>query len=97
MAHARTICAFTVVALVASMASAGEDELRRAWRDSLKTLDSPDASSVFRFKKGERVVTKRGRGSIRQGYDSGEVTGYEIDGDDGTLFIAEESEVSAIP
>ncbi len=63
------------------------------WRDSLKTLDDPDASSVFKFKKGERVVAKRGRGRIRQGYDSGEMIGYEIEGEDGTLFIALQEEL----
>ena len=63
------------------------------WRDTLKTLDDPDAASVFKFKKGDVVVAKRGRGRIRQGYDSGEMIGYEIDGDDGTLFVAEEKDL----
>ncbi|MGI8731853.1 MAG: cupin domain-containing protein [Pyrinomonadaceae bacterium] len=63
------------------------------WRDSLKTLDDSDAASVFKFKKGERVVAKRGRGRIRQGYDSGEMIGYEIEGEDGTLFMALEEEL----
>ena len=63
------------------------------WRDSLNTLDSPDAGKIFKFRKGERVVTKRGRGRIRQGYDSGEIIGYEIDGDGGRLFMAEEAEI----
>ena len=64
------------------------------WRDTLKTLDDPDAASVFKFKKGQAVVAKRGPGRIRQGYDSGEMIGYEIDGDDGTLFAAEERELT---
>jgi mannose-6-phosphate isomerase-like protein (cupin superfamily) len=63
------------------------------WRDRLKTLDDPDAASVFKFRKGDRVTAKRGRGRIRQGYDSGEVIGYEIDGEDGSLFMAEEGEL----
>ncbi len=63
------------------------------WRDSLKTLDDPDAGSVFKFKKGERVVAKRGRGRIRQGYDSGEFIGYEIERADGSLFMALEEEL----
>ncbi|MEP7147522.1 MAG: cupin domain-containing protein [Acidobacteriota bacterium] len=63
------------------------------WRSDLKTLDSPDAAAIFKFKRGERVVTVRGAGRIRQAYDSGEVIGYEIDGEDGTLFIAEECEI----
>jgi quercetin dioxygenase-like cupin family protein len=63
------------------------------WRDRLRTLDDADAASVFRFRRGELVVAKRGKGRIRQGYDSGEVIGYEIDGEDGSLFMAEEAEL----
>lgn len=63
------------------------------WRDGLKTLDSPDAAYIFKFRRGERVITPRGSGRIRQGYDSGEVIGYEIDGDDGSFFMAEECEI----
>jgi quercetin dioxygenase-like cupin family protein len=37
------------------------------WWDNLKTLDDADASTFFKFKKGERVVAKRGTGRIRQG------------------------------
>ena len=66
------------------------------WRDKLKTLDDPDAAAVFKFKKGQAVVTKRGNGRIRQGYDSGEMIGYEIDGDDGTLFAAEERDLRPV-
>jgi quercetin dioxygenase-like cupin family protein len=65
------------------------------WRDKLKTLDDPDAGAVFKFKKGQAVVARRGSGKIRQGYDSGEMIGYEIDGDDGTLFAAEERDLIA--
>lgn len=63
------------------------------WWDSLKTLDDPDASSVFKFKKGERVIAKRGAGRIRQGYDSGEFIGYEVQRADGRLFMALEGEL----
>ena len=65
----------------------------KGWRKELKNLDSPDAAAVFKFKRGDRVTTPRGSGRIRQGYDSGEVVGYEIDGDDGVLFMAEECEI----
>lgn len=65
-----------------------------SWRDRLKTLDDPDAANVFKFRKGQRVTTKRGPGRIRQGYDSGEVIAYEIDGDDGVLFMALEHEIT---
>lgn len=63
------------------------------WRDSFKTLDSQDADKIFKFRKGERVVTKRGKGRIRQGFDTGEVKAYEIDGENGSLFMAEEKEI----
>ena len=66
------------------------------WRNELRTLDSPDAAAVFRFKRGDQVVTPRGSGRIRQGYDSGEVIGYEIDGDNGALFMAEECEIKGV-
>jgi quercetin dioxygenase-like cupin family protein len=66
------------------------------WQDELKTLDSPDARAVFKYKRGDSVVTPRGKGRIRQGYDSGEVIGYEIDGENGALFIAEECEIAEV-
>lgn len=69
----------------------------KEWRDALKTLDSPDAASVFKFRRGERVKSPRGSGVIRQGYDSGEVVGYEIDGHDGSLFMALEHEIVREP
>ena len=63
------------------------------WWDNLKTLDDADASSFFKFKKGERVIAKRGAGRIRQGYDSGEFIGYDVQRADGSLFMALEGEL----
>ncbi len=63
------------------------------WLDKHKTLDDPDAGSVFKFKKGERVVAKHVKGLIRQGYYSGEILQYEIEDEDGTLFMANEEEL----
>ncbi|HEX3281489.1 MAG TPA: cupin domain-containing protein [Pyrinomonadaceae bacterium] len=63
------------------------------WWDDLKTLDDADASSFFKFKKGERVIAKRGAGRIRQGYDSGEFIGYDVQRADGSLFMALEGEL----
>ena len=63
------------------------------WLDKDKTLDDPDAKSIFKFKKGERVSTKRGKGRIRQGLFSGEVLQYEIEGEDGTVYMANEDEL----
>lgn len=65
----------------------------KEWRNSLKTLDNPDAASIFKFRKGDRVIAKRGRGRIRQGYDSGEMIGYEIETENGELFIALQEDV----
>jgi len=66
------------------------------WWDTPKTLDDPDASSFFKFEKGERVIAKRGTGRIRQGYDSGEVIGYDIQRADGSLFMALEGELRRV-
>ena len=63
------------------------------WDGELKTLDSPDAVDIFKFRRGERVATPRGTGRIRQGYDAGEVIAYDIDGDKGEPFMAEECEI----
>ena len=94
-----TMCGYTPEAAIVQVHGVGPFHIHwRAgdqWRDGLKTLDSPDVASVFRFRKGQRVVTPRGRGRVRQGYDSGEFIGYEIDGDDGSLFMAAESETVA--
>jgi hypothetical protein len=64
-----------------------------SWHKGHKTLDDADAAHHFKFKKGERVVSKRGRGRVRQAYFSGEVLQYEVEGDDGTLFMASEDEL----
>ena len=63
------------------------------WWDNPKTLDDPDAASVFKFKKGERVIAKRGAGRILHGYNSGEFIGYDIQRADGSLFMALEGEL----
>jgi quercetin dioxygenase-like cupin family protein len=63
------------------------------WWDDLKTLDDPDSGSVFKFKKGERVIAKRGAGRILHGYDSGEFIGYDVQRADGSLFMALEGEL----
>jgi quercetin dioxygenase-like cupin family protein len=63
------------------------------WHMGHKTLDDAGAASRFKFRKGERVVSKRGRGRIRQAYFSGEILQYEVERDDGTLFMALEEEL----
>ncbi|GIV57088.1 MAG: hypothetical protein KatS3mg042_0001 [Rhodothermaceae bacterium] len=64
------------------------------WRDGLKLLDDAGESGPFRFRKGEHVRTPRGRGTIRQGYASGTLVQYEIEGEGGNLFMADEVEVA---
>lgn len=66
------------------------------WRHGVKTLDDADAATVFTFRKGERVQAPRGRGTIRQGYSSGEIIQYEIGSDDGSLFMANQNELQRI-
>jgi len=63
------------------------------WRDKDQTLDDPGSESRFKFKKGERIITSRGNGRISQGYFSGEILQYEITGDDGLLYMANEDEL----
>ena len=63
------------------------------WHTGLKTLDDPAAAAHFKFKKGARVVARRGKGRIRQAYFSGEILQYEVEGEDGTLFMALEEEL----
>jgi hypothetical protein len=93
----RTMFGYTPDAAIVQVHGVGPFHIHwragKEWRDRLKTLDDPDAASVFKFKKGDRVIAKLGRGRIRQGYDSGEIIGYEIDGENGVLFIAEEREL----
>jgi quercetin dioxygenase-like cupin family protein len=64
-----------------------------SWHMGHKTLDDTDAASHFKFRKGERVISKRGKGRIRQAYFSGEILQYVVEGEDGTLFMALEEEL----
>lgn len=63
------------------------------WAHGAKTLDDADAAVVFTFRRGERVDTPRGKGTIRHGYASGEIIQYEIAGDDGNMFMVSENEL----
>jgi hypothetical protein len=55
--------------------------------------DRADASKTFTFKRGDRVATPRGLGAVRNGYASGKVIQYEIAGDDGAVFMANQDEM----
>lgn len=60
------------------------------WRDGSTTLDGN--AGAFRFRRGEGVQTPRGEGRIRQGYRSGAIIQYEIDGRPG-LWMVDERDV----
>jgi len=63
------------------------------WLDKDKSLDDPDAASLFKFKKGDLIISTRGKGRVRNGYFSGEVLQYEIEGDNGKLYMANEEDL----
>jgi quercetin dioxygenase-like cupin family protein len=63
------------------------------WRHGLKTLDSPDAASTFSFRRGDRVRSARGVGTIREGYASGPIVQYEIEPSSGNRFMADQQDV----
>lgn len=66
------------------------------WRHPLLRFEDEGAAKVFRFARGQRVVTPRGSGEIRQGWASGPIVQYEVEGEGG-LFMADEGEVRAAP
>jgi hypothetical protein len=66
------------------------------WLEKDTSLDDAGAAKLFKFKKGERISTRRGKGKIRQGYFSGEVLQYEIESDEGSLYMANEDELQRI-
>ena len=63
------------------------------WHGGLKTLDDPDPKSTFRFGRGEQVASARGPGLIVQGYASGKLIQYEIEGSKGERFMVHEHEL----
>jgi hypothetical protein len=63
------------------------------WRNGLKTLDSADAASTFFRRRGDRVRSPRGSGTIREGYASGPIVQYEIEAKDGSRFMADQADV----
>lgn len=63
------------------------------WRNGAKTLADGDAASVFRFRRGEQIVARRGRGRIMEAYASGSIVQYEIEDANGDRFMADEQEL----
>ncbi|HET9794726.1 MAG TPA: cupin domain-containing protein [Thermoanaerobaculia bacterium] len=71
----------------------GVGPFRIHWRHGVKTIRDPDAGSTFVFGRGERVRCPRGTGVIREGYASGEIIQYEIEGEAGGRFMASQHEL----
>jgi quercetin dioxygenase-like cupin family protein len=86
-----TMYGATPEAAVVQVHGTGPFDIR--WRDGLTTLDDPDAGATFRFRKGDVVTGPRGSGRIRQGYASGEIVQYEIEGADGSHSMAHERDL----
>ena len=63
------------------------------WHHGMKTIDDPDAAATFAFKRGEKVRAPRGTGVIREGYASGEIVQYEIEGEAGGRFMANQGDL----
>jgi quercetin dioxygenase-like cupin family protein len=71
----------------------GVGPFRIHWRAGLRTLADPDAKSVFRFARGERVASPRGNGVVAEGYASGRIVQYEVEESGGRRFMASEEEL----
>lgn len=71
----------------------GVGPFRIHWHGGLHTLDDPDAKSVFRFARGERVLFKSRSGKVAEGYASGKIVQYEVEASDGERFMANEHEL----
>ena len=73
----------------------GVGPFRIHWHGGLHTLNDPDAKSVFRFVRGERVLVGNRSGTVVEGYASGKIVQYEIEPPDGERFMASEHELRA--
>jgi len=71
----------------------GVGPFRIHWRGGLRTLSDPDSRTTFRYARGDRVVSPRGEGTVVEGYGSGRIVQYEIEGADGARFMASEEDV----
>ena len=69
----------------------GVGPFRIHWKAGLRTLDDPQPTEAFRFRKGQQVTAPNGSGSIVQGYASGAIVQYEIADAAGRRFMADEA------
>jgi quercetin dioxygenase-like cupin family protein len=70
----------------------GVGPFRIHWHGGLRTLNDADARTTFRFARGERIVSPRGEGTIVEGYGSGRIIQYEVEGSGGGRFMVSEED-----
>jgi quercetin dioxygenase-like cupin family protein len=71
----------------------GVGPFRIHWHGGLRTLNDPDSRTTFRYARGDRIASPRGEGKIVEGYGSGRIIQYEIEGANGAHFMASEEDV----
>ena len=70
----------------------GVGPFRIHWHGGLRTLNDADARSTFRFGRGDRIASPRGNGTIVEGYGSGNIVQYEVEGAKGERFMVSEED-----
>jgi quercetin dioxygenase-like cupin family protein len=65
------------------------------WRNGSHRLDDADATSVFRFARGARVVFGDRSGVIAEGYASGKIIQYEVEEAGGERRMVDQDELTA--
>jgi quercetin dioxygenase-like cupin family protein len=63
------------------------------WHGGSHTLDDPQGSKVFKFRRGDLLDTPRGPGRVAEGYASGQIIQYELEAPDGSRFMADQDAV----
>jgi hypothetical protein len=71
----------------------GVGPFRIHWQGGLRTLNDADSRTTFRYAQGDRVSSPRGDGKIVEGYGSGRIVQYVIEGDGGGRFMASEEDL----
>jgi len=71
----------------------GVGPFRIQWKGGLRTLNDADSRTTFRFAQGDHVSSPRGEGKIVEGYGSGRIVQYVIEGDGGGRFMASEEDL----
>jgi len=77
----------------ATLASSNFGPFHIRWQHGLVTAADSLARTTFRFKRGDEVVTPRGRGSILQAYASGPIIEYDIQMPDGRRVMVHQRDL----